>query len=204
MLVSAISQHESAIGIHISSPSWISFPPPSHPTPLGCHRALGWAPCIIQRLPTGCLFYRWYCKCFSATLNLSHPPLPPLCPQVSSLGLHLYSYPANRFTGTIFLDSIYALICSIFPDSIYALICSIYFSLSDFILYNRLQVHPPKFNWLIFVPFYDWIIFCCIHVAQLLYPLICRWTSNLFSCPGYCKECCNEHWGTRENLCSNI
>ena len=33
--------------------------PPSHlppcPTPLGCHRALGWAPCVTQQIPTGCL-----------------------------------------------------------------------------------------------------------------------------------------------------
>ena len=26
-------------------------------TPLGCHRKPGWAPCIIQRIPTGYLFY---------------------------------------------------------------------------------------------------------------------------------------------------
>jgi len=39
VLVSAIHQYESAIGIHVSSPSWTSLPPP---TPsLGCHRAAG-------------------------------------------------------------------------------------------------------------------------------------------------------------------
>ena len=31
----------------------------------------------------------------------------PLSPQVHSLHLHLYSFQANRFIGTIFLDSIY-------------------------------------------------------------------------------------------------
>ena len=36
-----------------------------------------------------------------------HFLLPPLCPQVSSLCLHLYFCPANRFISTIFLDSIY-------------------------------------------------------------------------------------------------
>ena len=40
-------------------------------------------------------------------LNLSYPLLPLLCPQVCSLCLSLYSCPANRFTGTIFLDSIW-------------------------------------------------------------------------------------------------
>ena len=32
---------------------------------------------------------------------------------------------------------------------------------------------------------YQWII---------SYPFICRWTSRLLPCPGYCKQCCNEHW----------
>ena len=36
-------------------------------------------------------------------LNLSHPLLLPLCPQVCPLHLNLCSYPANRFISTIFL-----------------------------------------------------------------------------------------------------
>ena len=44
-------------------------------------------------------------------LNLSHPFLPLLCPQVSSLCLCLYFCPANRFISTSFLDSIY--MCSV-------------------------------------------------------------------------------------------
>ena len=50
VLVSAIHQHESATDIHMSPPSWI----PSHvtppPTPLGCHRAVDWAPCVTQQI----------------------------------------------------------------------------------------------------------------------------------------------------------
>ena len=34
-----------------------------------------------------------------------------------------------------------------------------------------------------------------VHVPQLPYPFICRWTSRLLPCPSYCKQCCNEHWG---------
>ena len=37
----------------------------------------------------------------------------------------------------------------------------------------------------------------CVYVPQLSYPFVCRWTSRLLPCPGYCKQCCNEHWGTR-------
>ena len=43
-------------------------------------------------------------QCYS--LNLSHPLLPLLCPQVCSLCPSLYSCPANRVINTIFLDSI--------------------------------------------------------------------------------------------------
>ena len=36
----------------------------------------------------------------------------------------------------------------------------------------------------------------CVYVPQLSYPIICWWTSRLFPCPGYYKQCCDEHWGT--------
>ena len=35
---------------------------------------------------------------------------------------------------------------------------------------------------------------------QLSYPFICLWTSRLLPCPGYYKQCCNGHWGTRVSL----
>ena len=66
--VSAIQQHESVIGmcvcvyifiyicVCVSPPSWTSLPPLPHPTTLGCHRARGWVPCIIQQLPISYLF----------------------------------------------------------------------------------------------------------------------------------------------------
>ena len=38
-------------------PSW-NLPPP-HSTPLDCHRAPAWAPCIIQQLPIGYLVFIW-------------------------------------------------------------------------------------------------------------------------------------------------
>ena len=40
------------------------------------------------------------------------------------------------------------------------------------------------------------VIFHCVYVPQLSYPLVCQWTSRLLSCPSYCKQCCNEHWDT--------
>ena len=35
----------------------------------------------------------------------------------------------------------------------------------------------------------------CVYVPQLSYPFICWWTSRLLPCPGYYKQCCDEHWG---------
>ena len=49
-------------------------PPLPSPTPLGCHRALGWAPCVTQQMPTGYLFHICYCICFHSTLSI-HPTL---------------------------------------------------------------------------------------------------------------------------------
>ena len=37
-----------------------------------------------------------------------------------------------------------------------------------------------------FCTFYGCIIFHCVYVPHL-YPFICRWTSSLLPCPGYCK-----------------
>ena len=39
-------------------------------------------------------------------LNLSYPLLPPPCPQVHSLHLHLHFFSVNRFISTVFLDSV--------------------------------------------------------------------------------------------------
>ena len=46
------------------------------------------------------------------------------------------------------------------------------------------------------VSFFLWLIFCCIYVPHLLYSFICQWALGLFPCPGYCKQCFSEHWGT--------
>ena len=31
--------------------------------------------------------------------------------------------------------------------------------------------------------FYSWVIFHCVYVPQLPYPIICQWTSRLLTCP---------------------
>ena len=52
--------------------------------------------------------------------------------------------------------------------------------------------------------FNSWVIFYCVYVPQLSYPFICWWTSRLLPCPGYCKQCCDEHWGTRVSFNSGF
>ena len=61
VLVFAIHQHESAIGIHLSPPSWNSFPHLTPFYPSSCHRAAGWAPCITKQIPISYLlvFCTW-------------------------------------------------------------------------------------------------------------------------------------------------
>ena len=56
VLVSAVQQHESAIGIRIIS--FLNLPPGPRPTPLDRHRTLVWAPRVIWRLPPSYLFAR--------------------------------------------------------------------------------------------------------------------------------------------------
>ena len=51
-------QCKPAISIHVSPPCWTSPHPAPHHTPLGYHRAEGWAPWVIQQLPLAmCVTY---------------------------------------------------------------------------------------------------------------------------------------------------
>ena len=81
----------------LSSPSHL----PSHLTSLDCHRAWVWAPRVIQQFLLAILHMVMYFTygnvilhmvmylfpCYS--LNLSHPLLPLLCPQVCPLCLQI-------------------------------------------------------------------------------------------------------------------
>ena len=41
----------------------------------------------------------------------------------------------------------------------------------------------------------NWILLS-VYVSQLPYPFACLWTSRLLPCTTYCKQRCNEYWGT--------
>ena len=55
----------------------IPLEPPSHPLPdptdLGRHRAQGWAPGVMQQLPTSCLFHTSWRTYVNATLSVRSP-----------------------------------------------------------------------------------------------------------------------------------
>ena len=100
-------QHESVVSIHTSPPSWNFIPPPtpSHLSRLSQSTKLS-SLCYTTAAHWLSVLYivMFMFQCYS--LNLFHSLFLPLCPQVQSLQLHLYSCPANSFISTIFLDSI--------------------------------------------------------------------------------------------------
>ena len=79
--------------------TWISMGIPMSPpyqllaqtTQLGCQRALVWVPCIIRWIPTGSLFYIWYC--FILLSQVFHPLPHSLWPKVCSVCLYLLYCP---------------------------------------------------------------------------------------------------------------
>ena len=80
-------------------PSLASLPvsPPSHPIPpLRSSQSTELRPLFSSFWLAVC-FTQTVCICQCCFLNLSHPLLPALCPQVGSPRQHLYSCPANRF-----------------------------------------------------------------------------------------------------------
>ena len=106
MLVSAIYQRESAIGIHVSSLSWSSLHFTPNPTPPGYHRALDSSP-----LPHTANFHQpsnsTHGNAHASLLPSQFLPPRPSSPQDHSPHLRLHCCPANRFLSTISLASIY-------------------------------------------------------------------------------------------------
>ena len=143
MMVFAIYQHESATGIHVSSPP---HPEPSsylplHPIPLGNPpSSLPYPSVLSQSTRFACpasriklvlaVYFTYGNTHVSVLFSQVIPPLPS---PTESLYLCLFCCLAYRVVVTIFLNSIY--MCQ------YTVL--MFFFLTYFTLYNRLQFHPP-------------------------------------------------------------
>ena len=123
-------------------------------------------------------------QCYS--LKSSHSCLLPQSPKVCSLHLCLFCCLAYRVIVAIFLNSY------IFINILYWCFS---FWLTSLCIIGSSFIHLIH-TWFKCILFNGWVIFHCVYVPQLSYPFICWWTSRLFPCPGYYKQCCNEHWGT--------
>ena len=78
---------------------------PPHLSPLGYHRAPDLSP--LQHTAS----FDWLTYMFQfCSLNVPHPLLPLLCPQVCSLHLRLHCCPADRFHQDHFSRSRYSLL----------------------------------------------------------------------------------------------
>ena len=172
MLVSARHQHESALCIHMSSPSWTSLQPPTPSHSSSLSQSPGLSPLSHTanshwEATSHMVVYMFPC----ASPHLSHPSSP----HTVSTSLHSLSVspllPANRFISTIFLDSrlcfnIRYLFSSFWPTSL----C---------VTSTSLELTPQFLD----SSFFLWLG----SIPQLLYPFIHWWTARLLPFPSYCK-----------------
>ena len=80
----------------------------------------------------------------------------------------------------------------------------VFIFLAYFTLYDGLQFHPSHQNWFKWILFNGWVIFHGVYVPQLAHPFVCWWVSRLLPCPGYYKQCCDEHRGAHVSFRSGF
>ena len=176
-------------------PCWAPFPPPFPSHPSGSSQCTS-PECPVSCIKLGLAIYFTYeiymIQCYS--LKSSHPHLLPQNPKVCSLSLCLFYCFTYRVIVIIFLE---AYIC------ISMLYWCFSFWLTSLCIRGSSLIHRLRTDSNAFF-FNSWVIFHCVYVPQLSYPFVCWWMSRLFPCPGYCKQCCNEHWGTRVSFNSGF
>ena len=61
--------------------------------------------------------------------------------------------------------------------------------------YNVLQVQSCGPKWHYSISCSQGIVYICVFVSKLLYPVLFWWTLLLLFCPGCCKSCGSQGWG---------
>ena len=167
-------------------PSWNPLPYPSPPHPSGLSQSTSFG-CPASCIKFALVIYFTYGNIHASVL-FSHI-------QKSVLYIYVSCCLAYRVIITIFLNSIYIYINILywcFP-----------FWLTSLCIIDSSFIHLIRTDSDAFF-FHSWVIFHCVYVPQLPYPFICWWTSRLLPCPSYCKQCCDEHWGTRVSFNSGF
>ena len=187
VFVSAVQRCESGTCVHISPPSWASFPPRTPIPPPRSSRSTELSSPAIHQLPASFLFHTWWCIHINPNLPVHLTPASPA--QVHTSDLYIFvSIPALKIGSSV----------PFFPGfCIYVLINDICLTFSDLF-------HCMTDSWPIHISTNDpvsslfigeeYSIFQCIYVLYLVYPFICWWTFRLLPCPGYRKQCCSERW----------
>ena len=114
------------------------LPPPSPPHPSGLSQSTFGCPASCINLAPLIYFTHGNVPVSVLSSQITPPCLLPLSPKVCSSHLCLPSCPACRLVVTIFLNSTNMCYYTV-PVSLF---------LAYFSLYNRLQVHPPHWDWL--------------------------------------------------------
>ena len=85
-------------------------------------------------------------------------------------------------------------ICVIFSKfHIYHVFVFIWLTSLSMIIPNSIHVAANGISSFFFMAKYYSSV-CVLAHKHLLYPFIRQWTLRLLPCPGYCKQCCCEHW----------
>ena len=174
-----MQQCGSALSTHISLPPWASRPPhcpPSLPSMLSQSTRLN-SLSYKTTFPQSCIL-RSAKPVFRATLSICSTLSFPQCAHKFVFYICISIPALERGSSGLFF----------YISNVCVNIQYLFFSswLTSLCVKGSRFVHLCSTESDLFL-FIGWIIFHCIYVPQLLYPVICWLASRLLPCPGHCK-----------------